>query len=70
MITEKQLEIEMPIATQDSDNYRAVLSEYKKDVQAGKKNTFLCYCHSTMKYFVSRFFSKEGVESFKIKIIQ
>ena len=65
-----QLSIPVPIEATESNLYAPAISEYTKDIQAGRKDVYLCYCNSTKKYFVSHYFKKESIELFKIKIIK
>ena len=64
-----QTELQLPMATTDSENYRTVLSEYEKHISAGQK-AILYYCYKTLRYSCSIFASKAGLESFGLVVIK
>jgi hypothetical protein len=66
----KQLEIEIPIEQRNSDNYKTAMEEYEKDKKLKDLHpVHFCYNPVNGKFFVSRFFQKESIESYKCKII-
>lgn len=70
VMDKQQLAIDVPIDHSKNDSYAPALADYMKGHET---NTFLCYCTTTKKYFVSRWFKKENIENWynkTIKIIQ
>ena len=65
----QQLLIDVPVKRVDNDDYELSLVEYNnKDKRSGK--VFLCFCEKMQKYYVSIYFSREFLESKKVKIIK
>lgn len=71
MIAEaKQLELELPIEYQNSDNYKEEMAKYSKMEKVKGVEIYLCFNHTTKRFFVSKWWKRETIESYKtIKII-
>lgn len=54
----QQLAIEVPVDHSANDNYAPAMENYMKGHET---HTYLCYCSTTRKYFVSRWFTKESI---------
>lgn len=64
----QQLLIDVPIKRTESDDYDSALIEYNTKDKKGNR-VFLCYCQKLKKYYVSIYFSRQFLESKKVKII-
>lgn len=67
-----QLEIEVPVERSAGDNYKEAMAEYEKQKEYKEKNhVYLCYLATQKRYFVSKWFKRQTIESYKtIRIIE
>ena len=66
-----QLELELPKEYMNSDNYKQTMEQYTKMEKSKGVNVFLCYNSTTRRFFVSKYWKRETIESYQtIKIIE
>ena len=60
-----QLELELPIEYTKLDSYKAANEDYMRCDKPKGVNIYLVYCSTNKRFFVSRFFKRETIETYK-----